>query len=84
MYQLSNMKTFIRVDEASKEITVSDQTDMNNMPTGFNRGVQGIKKAFEYIANHKEELQEMTMYQVINKLEEVAPKLKFHTYCAMD
>ena len=77
-------KTYIRIDKEAKEISLSDNTDQYNLPAGYNRGVQGIKKAFEYIEANREELQTMTMYRVIEKLEEIAPKLKFHTYCRMD
>lgn len=78
------VKTSIQVDIEDKSISLSDNTDPYNWPAGFNRGKQGIKKAFEYIEQHREELQKLTMYRVIEKLEEIAPKLKFHTYCRMD
>lgn len=78
------MKTMIRVDVVAQEIYLYDLEDENNQPAGFNRGIQGIKKAFAFINENLGELQDMTMYQVITKLEEIAPKLKFHTYCRMD
>ena len=74
----------IRVDNVAQEIFLYDLTDEYNQPAGYNRGIQGIKKAFEFITNNLGELQDMTMYQVIAKLEEIAPKLKFHTYCRVD
>lgn len=77
-------KTFIRINKETKEIYLRDMTDDYNWPSGYNRGVQGIRKAFEYIEENIADLQQMTMYRVIDKLEEIAPKLKFHTYCAMD
>ena len=78
------MKTTIKVNHEKKEILLHDMTDLNNMPAGFNQGKQGIKKVFDYIEQNIEELQEMTMYRVIDRLEEIAPKLKFHTWCMMD
>lgn len=78
------MKTTIKINQEKKEIMLHDMTDLNNMPAGFNKGKQGIKKVFEYIESNIEELQEMTMYRVIDRLEEIAPKLKFHTWCMMD
>lgn len=78
------MKTMIRVSTDAQEIYLYDLTDDYNQPAGFNRGVQGIKKAFAFISENLGDLQDMTMYQVITKLEEVAPKLRFHTYCRVD
>lgn len=74
----------IRVDGVAQEIFLYDLTDEYNQPAGYNRGIQGIKKAFAFISENLGTLQDMTMYQVIYKLEEVAPKLKFHTYCRVD
>ena len=77
-------KTTIRINCERKEIFLADQTDQYNMPAGFNRGKQGIKKAFAYIEANMQELQTLTMYRAIERIEAVAPKLKFHTYCMMD
>lgn len=78
------MKTMIRVDQVAQEIYLYDLTDEYNQPAGFNRGVQGIKKAFALINEKLGEFQDMSMYRVIDELEKVAPKLRFHTYCRMD
>jgi len=78
------MKTMIRVDWVAQEIMLYDLTDEYNQSAGFNRGIQGIKKAFAYINENLGELQDSSMSQVINKLEAVALKLKFHTYCRID
>lgn len=77
-------KTTIRINREQKEISLRDMTDQYNMPAGFNRGKQGIKKAFDYIEENMQELQTLTMYRAIERIEAVAPKLKFHTYCMMD
>lgn len=76
-------KTGISVDEVNRKISVSDLEDMNNLPRGFNRNVQGFKKVAEYINNNREKLEKMTMYSVINELDTIKD-LRFHTYCAMD
>lgn len=75
--------TNISVDLKDKSISLRDLTDQWNLPSGFNKKVQGFKKVAEYIEKNRSELESMGMYNVIKKLDEIKD-LRFHTYCAMD
>lgn len=76
-------KTNIMVDLKDKSISLSDLTDQWNLPSGYNRKVQGFNKVAQYIEDNRSELEKLGMYYVIQKLDEVKD-LGFRTYCAMD
>lgn len=76
-------KTNIMVDLKDKSISLRDLTDQWNLPSGYNRKVQGFNKVAQYIEDNRSELEKLGMYYVIQKLDEVKD-LGFRTYCAMD
>lgn len=76
-------KTNIMVDLKDKSISLRDLTDQWNLPSGYNRKVQGFNKVAQYIEDNRSELEKLGMYDVIQKLDEVKD-LGFRTYCAMD
>lgn len=76
-------KTYIAVRRADREISLRDNTDQNNLPSGYNKGVRGFNKVADYIEANREKLEQMTMYSVISELD-IVYDLKFRTYCAMD
>lgn len=85
VYTINNevKKTSIVINWSDKSISLTDLTDKYNIPKGYNKKVQGFRKVAEFAECWKSDLEKMTMYTVISKLDEIKD-LGFRTYCAMD
>lgn len=75
------MKTSITF-HADGTIYLRDVNDQYNGTSAFNRGKRSLKKATAYIQASQEELEQMTIGRVCDKLDEFG--LKMHMYCAID
>lgn len=75
-------KTHITI-QSDNDIYLADMTDQHNMPRAYNTKKRGLKKAHEYITKNIEQLETMSMYQVMTILDDNY-KLGMRSYCAMD
>ena len=75
-------KTAIRINK-DNSITLCDRTDFNNYPMAASTMKRGLKKAVAYIQENQAKLEMMSMYSIVNILDDQF-NLRMHTWCSMD